>query len=338
MVGTLTRSIAMSIALGLLGPSQPDGPPVAVAPMVFQGHIDQARRDELESAMLIGLTDAGFIPTRADPTHETCPSTACATELATRLDSEFVVLTTVEFADKNYTMRLRAMDAKGVVIAESVEDCELCGVAEATELLRDEATLIGKKLDAISHAMPVLSFVSTPIGAEVYVDGANLGRTPLDREIEPGEHRIELRAPNHQSLERTIVAVRGVNESFQFQLRPVGPDLDHLLQRKRTLRILGATGLGIGVLATATGATFLGIDGQPYKAKCDGDNVDSDGDCRQRFDTLILGASLTAAGVALLGVGTGLLVASFRRRPENTARHSFQIAPGLASVALSGKF
>ena len=68
------------------------------------------------------------------------------------------------------------------------------------------------------------------------------------------------------------------------------------------------------------GIALLAIDGRPYKQDCSGMNVDVDGRCRYRYDTLAGGAALTGVGIAafVVGISTGLVVFSRKRnaKPE----------------------
>lgn len=46
--------------------------------------------------------------------------------------------------------------------------------------------------------------VESDVPAQVFLDGAALGQTPLNTEVTAGEHRLELRADGYQTLEKTI--------------------------------------------------------------------------------------------------------------------------------------
>lgn len=65
----------------------------------------------------------------------------------------------------------------------------------------------------------VVSIVSTPAGATVFIDGEKVGTTPYTGQILPGERKVKLEAPSHMPVEKTLdVPVRGqvaVNESLE---------------------------------------------------------------------------------------------------------------------------
>jgi hypothetical protein len=76
----------------------------------------------------------------------------------------------------------------------------------------------------------------------------------------------------------------------------------------RTTEIIAWTAIGVGVAALVGGITLLVLDENPVKSNCSGPQVDADGDCAFRYDTLGGGIGLTVAGVAVAGGGVGLLL------------------------------
>jgi hypothetical protein len=76
----------------------------------------------------------------------------------------------------------------------------------------------------------------------------------------------------------------------------------------KTTQIIAFTAIGVGVAALAGGIALLVLDDNPVKGNCSGANVDADGDCAFRYDTLGGGVGLTVAGVVVAGGGVGLYV------------------------------
>lgn len=74
----------------------------------------------------------------------------------------------------------------------------------------------------------------------------------------------------------------------------------------KTTQIIAFTAIGVGVAALAGGIALLVIDDNPVKGNCAGANMDADGDCAFRYDTLGGGIGLTVAGVVVAGGGVGL--------------------------------
>lgn len=76
----------------------------------------------------------------------------------------------------------------------------------------------------------------------------------------------------------------------------------------KTMGALGFAGIGVGVGALAGGVVMLVLNDRPVKSNCEGAQVDADGDCEFRYNTLGGGAGLAIGGAAALGVGIGLLI------------------------------
>jgi hypothetical protein len=65
-----------------------------------------------------------------------------------------------------------------------------------------------------------------PDGAQVRVDGALIGKTPLRRNLylEAGEHQIDVRMVGHRAVKRRLPTVRGERQELMLTLEPVGED------------------------------------------------------------------------------------------------------------------
>ena len=82
-----------------------------------------------------------------------------------------------------------------------------------------------------------------------------------------------------------------------------------------------------------SGSALLAIDEKPNERQCDGSNVDPDGDCKFRYDTLGGGLALTLGGAAVLasvGVTALVLARKKRRRTPESAR----LTPGLGGLGV----
>ena len=87
---------------------------------------------------------------------------------------------------------------------------------------------------------------SDPKGAEVYIDSESklAGTTPYKTRLDPGEHRLIVKAPLHAVLRRTIVVRKGESTTFSFKLDK--------------LKTIG----NLVVRANVKGATIF-VDGKP---------------------------------------------------------------------------
>jgi hypothetical protein len=69
--------------------------------------------------------------------------------------------------------------------------------------------------------------ISNTPGAEIYVDGARVGRVPMDvKDLKPGEHVVEVRAPGFVARRERVAVSAGSATVLEFDLNPevVSPD------------------------------------------------------------------------------------------------------------------
>jgi hypothetical protein len=293
-------------------------PEAAILPITYGGKGFQDRRATLDSALLEGFRRGGapFVDpaavTAAHPDVGACGTMDCTATIGRLLGVRFVVRSRVEVTGRDYDISLEIVDATtGEVAAKTSERCEVCGLSEAGELMTAEAAALGTKLLRLLDPSAHVRIESTPAGALVRVDGRDAGRTPLELDLPAGKHSIVLAKDGHLEAERSIDAVGGVEERFVFDLPPrsrmAGPEP------------WGWVTLGAGLAATLVGAVLLAVDERPYRRDCSGENVDADGTCRFRLDTLTGGAVTVSAGLALTGAGIGLVAHARRKRARATA-------------------
>lgn len=65
---------------------------------------------------------------------------------------------------------------------------------------------------------PLLRVTSTPSGANVYIDDANVGKTPVEIEVAPGTHRIRVTRENYIPQEETLSVTK--DTQIHFDLKP----------------------------------------------------------------------------------------------------------------------
>ncbi len=71
-----------------------------------------------------------------------------------------------------------------------------------------------------THA--ILHIVSKPKGGEVRIDGTTVGLAPLDRQVSPGNHWIQVRMPGHLPFEQKLDLAAGQSHSIAATLVPSG--------------------------------------------------------------------------------------------------------------------
>lgn len=270
-----------------------------------------------------------------------CADAVCWQQLSSQYDVTHFLVVVVHFSDPDYRINARLVDGRsGLDVGAQQTTCDLCGVAELEERVRDVAATMRRDVEATLVLPPVLYVTSTPTGATVSVDGERVGVTTLEMTAVAGRHRVEIAAPGHVTEALDVELVGGVRRELAVPLRPEPPEPVAMSSAHNDRGMPGKLlGLGIGSIvagagAVAGGAVLVVLDDQPIDRDCDGSNVDALGRCRYLHDTIGGGIGLVVGGGALLvaGVVVTALVAKSRRRV------TLGPAPGLRGIALSGRF
>lgn len=244
-----------------------------------------------------GLRRGGAAIVEAGPVGLTgeCADASCHARLRS-LGVRYLVRPTLAVVDRDYALRLELIDLGNNTSAGVFEErCSLCGLHEALAHITDGAAeLLAPRTREAPTAPPpaTLIVVSDPAGAEVELDGAAAGQTPLERSTTAGPHRLAVRLAGHAAVERDVELADGERGSFYLSLRP---DL------RPTRPRLGAGLLGVGVPLAAAGVALAALDESTLPLGCRGDA------CRNQLDTtwpaavtLLTGAALTAIGAVLV--------------------------------------
>jgi hypothetical protein len=339
----LTRALGITaLVIGVAAGARPaeaqaPGPAgkqrVAVVKLAFEGGVPEAARDLFAQRLVEGLTAARFEALSGAMVRErlaavglgadACAGGSCTTRAAQALGVAFLVYASVVEHDKTYDVTLDLVNAKsGVSIGTNRERCEICGVEEASEKVGLAASALRARLEALANTPPRFVIRAKPARARVTLDGEALGPAPVDRELAPGVHKLELAAEGYDVLERTITAVSGVDETLELELT-VQPS-------KLPLRAMGWGALAVGVLAIAGGAWAESADGK--ELACDAAQRDDLGHCPRLRNTRVLGAVLAGVGAASATLGGVWLYLSAgpTRGPE--------AAPQTAAIGVSGRF
>ncbi|RMH00589.1 MAG: PEGA domain-containing protein [Deltaproteobacteria bacterium] len=326
---------------------------VAVLPLEVRGEVSDADRALLERNLVEGLTRGAFrVVTPQDvaaAVGETgpCKEAACIQEAAKKTHATHVVTGIVVVEDRDYHVELALHDgASGARIVRTEEGCEICGIADAGELVATAAATLRTKLEALARGPSRVSIVSEPTDAVVTIDGEIAGTTPLERELVPGKHVIRISKEGHISVEREVTLVEGAQESLRFTLEKVPSRLPK--------RPWGYASLAVGIAALGTGIFFTALHDRPYKIgnNCQGQDVDRRGNCRFLWDTKWYGMAGVLAGAALVTLGIAVLLntagAKGRRGKDRKGRRSKKKAKrsayrpdvgiGLGSLTVRGRF
>lgn len=321
--------VPLGVALGLvLGPAQPSPiPAVSTLPLALPKKVSRPDRKALRSRFEDGITRAGFEHRPAPASAQGCKDAECYRRAAESAGIEVFVGGTIERKGPDHAIELYAITGDtGEVIASVDGLCEICGIGELGDMVGALAARLRPALE--NSILPTVLIVdSDPSGADVWVDGAKLGTTPLEANISPGTHELEVVKRGHRTEHVEIDARLGVKESFSFRLA-----------RTTALpRWVHWTALGVGAGALGGGIALLVIHERPVERDC---NPDAEGRCEFLYDTLEGGVALTMVGIALVGAGVGLLINQVKKdRIQRSGAHGrLRLVPGMGGASLVGRF
>jgi hypothetical protein len=211
-------------------------------------------------------------------------------------------------------------------------------------------------------------------GAEVFIDGRSVGRSPLTEElyVDPGPCTVEAKLAGHDNARETVDFRRATTRTVMLTLKltgSVGPAASASASGQTppppppgkslvpvSIGIgLGAVGLGLGIAGFALSGAKGGeidtlkssldaLDTHKTHSVCQRSSAPSecgalDDAYRAQGSLRNLGiAGLAVTGVAALGTAVYLLYPSARPEAAPKVRASFGIAPGAAGVRLDGRF
>jgi PEGA domain len=313
---------------------------VAVVRLDFEGTVAEAGRELFASRVVEGLAAvqfevfAGGAVTRklaaAGRKLASCRDGGCYPAVAQVLEVGYLVSGRVSESNKNYELDLELINGRtGGVIGTNRERCEICGVDEAAEKMALAASALRTRLEALVKAPARFIIRSRPAGVALAIDGAPIGRTPIDRDLPGGPHKLELSAAGYDRLERTVTVVSGVDETI---------DLDLVrLPMKFPFRTAGWAALAFGAAALVTGIWAVSADGD--EIACSVSQRDDRGRCPNVRNTRALGAVLVGLGgaAATLG-GAWLYIASGSPGVGATTERADRRGPRGASLLLGGTF
>ena len=229
---------------------------VMVLPLRVEGELNPGWVPTLAAGVSEGLERGDFVLVPSASGH--CDEAACFVELAAAGPADFLVRSVVVVGeDRTYTVRLQLIaGSSGEVLVEAAEPCELCGFDEVRDLVADESATLRTKIDDLVRGTPVFIVETVPLGARVFIDGEEVGASPLRREVVAGRHIARAEKDGYAPLERDVLAVDGVEERIVLALQP-------LPERRRNLRPWGWVGLGVGVAGLAARRSSCSMSGPP---------------------------------------------------------------------------
>jgi TolB-like protein len=316
-------------------PGKAERPQVAVVRLGFSGGVAEAARELFGQRVVEGLAVAEFQVTSgaavagrlsaAGIEARKCTDEDCYRRVAPVLGVAYLVAGSVAESRKTYDITLELVNGRtGAIIGTHRERCEICGVEEAGEKMGLAASALRARLEAVVRAPARFVIRSRPPGAAVSMDGAAIGRTPIDREIVGGTHVLVVSAEGYEVSQRTLTAVAGVDETLDLELQP--------LPSKFPFRTAGIAAVAVGAAALIGGIYALSVDGDPIP--CSAAEKDPWGACPNLRSTRTLAAALVGLGVGAGTLGGVWLYLGQGRGPREVGAGG----PMAVSIGVSGRF
>ncbi|NVB39100.1 PEGA domain-containing protein [Pseudenhygromyxa sp. WMMC2535] len=317
--------------------SKEDGTRAAILPLVVSGQLLDNDRQTLTDALVEGLQRGNFDVVPPDAViaagHRDCSRAGCMQSIASSTGASHVVRVVVEVVDRDYSVQVELYDGKdGTTVVTSSDGCEICGVADVSALLSTQAATLRTKLDALSTGPAAIVVTSTPEGAEVTLDGEPYGVTPLDKPVIPGDHVIRVSAEGYISMQEKRTFVEGARETLSYELEKVPNRLPK--------RPWGWAALGVGVAALGVSIGMAaGLHGRveyTVAGNCEGNDKDSDDNCRYLWDTMAISLPTGIVGGALTTLGVAILINTAKNPHKKAKRQAatahIQASPGGLSL------
>ena len=158
--------------------------------------------------------------------HSGCTDSECAVEIGQLLNTDFIILGSVNKFGSTYAVDARLID---VGLGKSLISAEFSMKGEIDILLTTGMTSIAKQLcdlpaqktaEATQVDIPPVAQIapkarviikSNPLGSQVYLDDAILGSTPFTKSLEHGMYTLLFHKTGYDSLSKNIT-VEGVED------------------------------------------------------------------------------------------------------------------------------
>lgn len=302
---------------------------VVVLPITVEGELADATRAQLQQRLVDGLGGRARVAAAGASTR--CEDAACWHAQAEAAHATRFVRTRITAHDRDYEITAALVDAAGggAVLAEATRRCEICGLDEVADTVDDIAAVLRRRADAPASTLPVLHVLTRPAGARVIVDGEVVGVTPLELTVPAGAHDVRVEKAGYAAQLRRVDAVEGTRENVELALVAL-PREDAPRGAGRGLRIGGAVATAAGIAGVGLGIGLVVLDEAPIKSRCSGMNIDIEGHCKYRYDSLGAGIGTLVVGVAALATGVALLVLDRKRHRDRRAA----LRPGPGGLVL----
>jgi hypothetical protein len=334
--GMIVFGVACACASGA-EPAAAQAPPAAAEP--GQGTPPAAAEPGQGTTPAAVEPEQGTPPAAAEPGQGTTPAGPAVREEAKKRHNEALASLRASRTQEAYEGFVEAWNLQGLPRVPRIAgnlgraELELGKHRDAAEhlafFLREEKGLsdenrkdVSRRLAEAKSKIGTLQVEVLPAGAEVYVDGARAGTSPLEVEIyvEPGRRKVEARLGARRTSREYNVAA-GATATVQLDLSPEVPSSPPPAPPATRSRAPGFVLGGIGVLGLGAGlgAVLMHVDKRGQAAALHDDIRQGGGHCRPGPSThaacpALHGAARDAdtflgAGAAILAGGAALTTA-----------------------------
>jgi hypothetical protein len=230
---------------------------------------------------------------------------ACMAQVGTILEAEQLIWARLKAAEAGFVLELVRIDVgqSTLIRKETTQVADVAGLEAAAV-----AFVKGAPMPVAAPARTRVSIQSDPAGAEVWIDEARMGETPVSIDLVHGTYRLELRHPQAPAPVAQTLEVGPETRSVRVPLGITGP-VDPPAERsyKNLWISAGFGGLAlVGAVVAAKGAS----DGD--KAGTDASRAGLD---RKKYDQLksdyegaqvVNGVGWGLFGAGVIGAGTFL--------------------------------
>lgn len=264
-----------------------------------------------------------------------CTSTTCLARIGEKLGADYFVTGRVEATGSAYTIELQLLSAvvEGALVTRVERSCPVCTIMEVNDMVSEAA----RDLVVLPPAQPVPVMIATePVGARVFVDEVEVGTSPFEGMLEPGDHKVSAALEGYHRAEKAIRVSDSDSGQQRFELvlardevtdvPPPPPD------RRRPYKTWKWVTAGGAFVALGAGVTLIAIDGNDLDCeRMPGQEV-----CPEERNTLVGGLLSVAAGVGLGGVSGWMFVRD--REHARRTEVSVEPTPGGASATFILRF
>lgn len=125
--------------------------------------------------------------------------------------ADVLILGSVSGDPENIILTLKAVDVEtgNILDAKTVKS----PLGKIFEMAAQQSRSMGAMISG--EGIGKISISTNPSGADVYVDGVQIGKTPIvEYKLTPGKHEVKATLHNHRDWEESVTIIKGEHEKF----------------------------------------------------------------------------------------------------------------------------